>query len=92
MFMYDILFNDNSFKCRYIQDSNLATTAPVDSLAPNGARPSAGTVLNEGLDLFTYKFFWWSTIPYDIHVYGDVIPNGRRGREKSRAFRVIIMV
>ena len=31
----------------YIQDRNLAITAPADALAPNGARPSAGTVLTE---------------------------------------------
>ena len=31
-------------------------TVPADSLAPIGARPLAETVLNEGLDIFTFKF------------------------------------
>ena len=31
----------------YIQDKNLVITVPADVLAPDGARPSAGTVLSK---------------------------------------------
>ena len=45
----------------YIQHLNLVITVPADVLAPNGARPSAGTVLTENLDMFSFNFtgFWW---------------------------------
>ena len=36
----------------YIRNPNFVTNVPADGPAPNGARPSAGTVLNEALDMF----------------------------------------
>ena len=36
----------------YLQDTNWLTTVPADGLAPNGARPSAGTALTTKLDKF----------------------------------------
>ena len=37
----------------YIWDMNLVITVPADVLAPNGARPSAGTVLTGDFNFFT---------------------------------------
>ena len=36
----------------YIQDMNVVITVPADGLAPNGARPSAGTMLTTKLDMY----------------------------------------
>ena len=33
-------------------------TSPADALAPNGARPSAGTVMTSKLHMFSTKFLW----------------------------------
>ena len=41
------------------------TTAPADVLAPNGARPSAGTMLTIKLDMSSFKLFWWSIVSFD---------------------------
>ena len=32
--------------------TNLVISVPADALAPNGARPSAGTVLTANLDIY----------------------------------------
>ena len=36
-----------------VRDTNLVTSAPGDGLAPKGARPSAGTLLNTKLDMIS---------------------------------------
>ena len=56
----------------YIQDPNFVITVPADVLAPNGARPSPGTVLTENLDMFSFKFRCLLMIPRDHFVY---VPN-----------------
>ena len=40
----------------HTQDTHLIITVPADALAPNGARPSAGTVTIAKLPLFSTKF------------------------------------
>ena len=39
----------------YVWDQNLVIPVPEDALAPNGARPSAGTVLTTKLDIFSFQ-------------------------------------
>ena len=56
-------------KRQSIRDLNLIITVPADFLAAVGARTSTGKVMNEGLDMFTYKFLWWLMTPY--HIYGS---------------------
>ena len=47
----------------YIQDPDLLIiTVLADGLAPNGARPSVGTMLTEKLDMFPFKFLRLSMI------------------------------
>ena len=45
----------------YIQKPDFVITLPADGLAPNGARPSAGTVLTINLDTpsSNSSSFWW---------------------------------
>ena len=57
----------------YIWELNFVTTVPADVSAPNGARPSAGTMLNEELDKFTSKFIWLSMIAYHFYWYDNII-------------------
>ena len=38
-------------------DPNWVITMPADALAPSSARPSAGTVLTEKLDMFLFSSF-----------------------------------
>ena len=54
----------------YIRDLNLIITVSADVLAPNGARPSADTVLTEKWDTLSFKFRWLSMIL--LHVYGPM--------------------
>ena len=56
----------------YIQDLNFVVTAPADGLAPNGARPSAGTVMNEDWELYSSTFLWSSTILHHIYESYDL--------------------
>ena len=46
---------------------------PADGLAPNGARPSAGTALTGKLRMSSYKFRRVSMIPYHNFGLDDVI-------------------
>ena len=48
----------------YIQDPIVVFTVSAVHFAPSGARPPAGTILNEELDVFTVKFIRVSTIPF----------------------------
>ena len=48
----------------YVWDLNMVSIMPADGLAPNGARPSAGTLLSEQLDTFYFKFPCISMIQY----------------------------
>ena len=41
----------------YVQGISLVITVPADGLAPNGARPSTGTVMTEKLDICWFKSF-----------------------------------
>ena len=42
--------------CIYKRDTKIVITVSAEVLAPNGARPSAGTVLDEELNMLTSKF------------------------------------
>ena len=63
-----------------IWDPDLDITVPADGLAPDGARPSAGTVLSErsGMFLFLWWFHWISMILCNVIGLDDVIQIGRR--------------
>ena len=67
--------------CVCVQNLNLVITVPADALAPNGARPSAGTVLTEKLAMFSLKFHWLSM----ILCTGDIIQNDHRNPANSLA-------
>ena len=59
---------------RYIYKGlNLVITVPADGLAPNGARPTAGTVLITKLVMIFTKFLWISVIPNNLCGPSDVI-------------------
>ena len=47
----------------YKRDPYLVITVHADVLAPNGARPSAGTVMTTKSDMFSSKFLWQSWFP-----------------------------
>ena len=44
-------FNPSRAGPLYTRGPNFIITEPADALAPNGARPSAGTVLTDKLDM-----------------------------------------
>ena len=50
----------------------MVITVSADALAPNGARPSAGTVLTEKLDMFSPKFLRLLVIPYNHNGPDDI--------------------
>ena len=50
--------NLSSASSAHIQNSDLVITIPADGLAPNGARPSAGTVMTTKIDTFSLKLLW----------------------------------
>ena len=47
----------------------------VNAPALEGARPSAGTVLTEKLNMFPSIFLWLSMISYHIYGLDDIIQN-----------------
>ena len=64
---------------------NLVITLPAYDLAPNGARPSADTVLTDKLYVFSLKFFWLLLVP--LHFYGPLTSSKMAAsREISRHF------
>ena len=42
----------------HIQDPDWVITVPADGLAPDGARPSAGTVMTTEFDMFCFFALW----------------------------------
>ena len=73
----------------YILGSNLVIAVSADALAPNSTRTSAGTVLNEELDMFTSRSLLFSMTPYHLNGLDDVIKNDRRERDISRGTQVL---
>ena len=60
------LINVHLLSCRSAHSQDLVITVPADVLAPNGARPSAGTLMTMKLDMalvclyrsYTFKNLW----------------------------------
>ena len=73
-------FDDVIMKCQsriHIQDQNLVITMPADILAPNGARPAAGTVMNEKLNMHVFLQVYLAFNDHLAYLWtGDVIRNG----------------
>ena len=67
------------------QKINCDITVPVDGLAPNGARPSAGTGMTVKFNRFSWKLLWLSIILYNIPWPEYIIQNGRRDLTKSHS-------
>ena len=61
----------------YIRNPNLVITAPADVLVPNGARPSAGTVLNTMLEVSSSTCLWLFRCLLSFWWQDDGIQNGR---------------
>ena len=57
-YLPNITFNLSKVSSVCIHDLNFVITVPVDVLAPNGARPSAGTVLITKSDMSSSRFLW----------------------------------
>ena len=57
---------------------NLVIIMPADALAPNGARPSAGTVLITKLDMSSCKFISWPVFLYHLCGPHNAIQNSWR--------------
>ena len=53
----------------------MVITVLADGLAPNGARPSASTVLTKILDIFSSKFLQLRMILYDLYGQYDDLQN-----------------
>ena len=68
---------------------NCITIAPAHVPAPNGARPSAGSVEWGVLNKETDMFLWLSVILHHLYGYDDVIQNGRRDLENSRSISCV---
>ena len=67
----------------YIRDPHPIIAVPADVLAPNGARPSAGTVMTGQLNIFLMKFLWLEVF-LSYHFWpDDIIQNERRDLGKS---------
>ena len=49
-----LIFSLSSADATFVTDPNLVITLPADALAPNGARPSADTMLTEKLGMFSF--------------------------------------
>ena len=64
-------------------DVIMVITVPVDPLALNSPGPSAGTALNEQLDMLDSKIPWSSNTPDHVFLLYDVIEIGRRDHEQS---------
>ena len=62
----------------YIWDPNFVITVPADGLAPNGARPSAGTVMTVTLYMSSSSFHWLSMPLCNFIGPDTVIQNGHR--------------
>ena len=58
---------------------HIVNTLPENDLPPNGARPSAGTVLTEKNILFSSKFCWFPVIPYHFVDRKNIIYKGQWG-------------
>ena len=50
----------------------------ADVLAPNGTKPSTGTILGEKSLMFSSHIFWPAMIPYHISEWDDVIENDQQ--------------
>ena len=57
-------------------------TVPADGLAPNGARPSAGTVLTIKLDVSSYTFLWLWLFQMTFYQADDIVQNARQILQK----------
>ena len=69
--------------CGYTADPCFIITVSADTIAPNRARPSAGTVLTEKLYMFAFKFCWLSMILCYFCGPDVVIQNGCWNPAKS---------
>ena len=69
-----LLFNLSSACCIHIY-IYMIIAVRVNAPALEGARPSAGTVLTEKLNMFPSIFHWLSMIAYHIYGLDDVIHN-----------------
>ena len=67
----------------YIRDPNMVITVPTDGLAPNGARPSAGTVLTTERKFS--PFFQLSGLQICFHWSEHLIQNGPQDLAKYRS-------
>ena len=69
----------------YMLNLNLDTIMPTDTLAPTGARPSAGTMLTTWCIQFTYVFLKVSLAinSFVWFFWPDIFQNGRQDLKKS---------
>ena len=69
----------------YIRIQILIITVPADVLAPNGARPSAKTVMTTMIDMiFVPSFFGFQGFRLCLRWSDDIAQNGRQDPAKSR--------
>ena len=61
----------------YIQEPKLIITVPADDLAPNGAKPSAGTVVTTDLDTISLSLFGYWSVWIRFSWSDDILQNGR---------------
>ena len=60
------------YMCMYMWEQNFIITVPADVLAPNSARPSAGTMLNTEPFIYIYELFTFLWLYHNFeYVFAD---------------------